>query len=247
MKGTILSIAPDLTLVDITHEISPQDVMEGAFVLANAVPYFPPDTIHLVVIDPGVGTDRRPVAVQMDDHWFVGADNGLFSLLAEERSPQQAVVLDSPSSWRTPNPSTTFHGRDIFAPAAAHLGHGTEPENLGSSIDPQALEHLRWAQPTVVSDGIRGWIVHIDRFGNCITNISRSLYEEQQNGLDTKLYAGSAVIEGIASTYGEVEKGDPVALFGSSGYLEIAVNAGDAAELYSIMKSDPVNIVFSAE
>ena len=233
MKGTILDIAPDLTLVDITHQISPQDVMEGAFVLANAVPYFPDDTIHLVVIDPGVGTDRRAVAVQMGDHWFVGADNGLFSLLAEELSPEQDVVLDSPSTWRTRHPSTTFHGRDIFAPAAAHLGRGIRPADLGTPIAPDELEHLRWARPTVMSDGIRGWIVHIDRFGNCITNIPRSLYEDQENNLETKLYAGSAVIEGIANTYGDVEKGEPLALFGSSGYLEIAVNAGDAAELES--------------
>lgn len=247
MKGTILSIASDLTLVDISHQISPQDVMEGAFVLANAVPYFPSDTVHLVVVDPGVGTDRRPVAVEMNDYWFVGADNGLFSLLAEEMSVTRAVVLDSPSTWRTSEPSTTFHGRDIFAPAAARLADGVSPADLGTTIDPKELEHLRWARPTIMSDGIRGWIVHIDRFGNCITNIPRSLYEKERGNGDTKLYAGSAVIEGIATTYGDVDQGEPLALFGSSGYLEIAVNAGNAAELYSIMKSDPVNIVFSDE
>jgi S-adenosylmethionine hydrolase len=247
MKGTILGIAKDLTLIDISHEISPQDVMEAAFVVANAAPYFPPETIHLVVVDPGVGTDRRPIALRIDDHWFVGADNGLFSLLAEERSPAEAIILDNPSFWRTSDPSTTFHGRDIFAPVAAHLGSGVSPSELGTPIDPEKLEYLRWARPTIMSDGIRGWIVHIDRFGNCITNISRSLYEEEQGELNTKLYAGSAVIEGIANTYDDVEKGEPLALFGSSGYLEIAVNAGNAAELYSIMKSDPVNIVFSAE
>lgn len=247
MKGTILEIAPDLTLVDVSHEISAQDVMEAAFVLTNAVPYFPPETVHLVVVDPGVGTDRRAVALKMEDQLFVGPDNGLFALLTDELSTAQAVVLDDPTAWRTSSPSSTFHGRDIFAPAAARLAAGADLTELGSAVDPDALEHLRWARPTIVSDGIRGWIVHIDHFGNCVTNIPRSVFEAERNGDETKLYAGSAVIQGIQNAYGEVEQGEPLALFGSSGYLEIAVNAGNAAELYSIMKSDPVNIVFAPE
>lgn len=247
MKGTMVSIAPDVTFIDISHEIAPQDVMEAAFVLANAVPYFPSGTVHLVVVDPGVGTSRRPIALKMDDQLFVGPDNGLFTLLTNELSDAEVVVLDRSSAWRTSAPSSTFHGRDIFAPAAAHLGAGAELEDVGTPVDPEELEHLRWARPTLVSDGIRGWIVHIDRFGNCVTNISRDTFETEQTGTHTKLYAGSAVIHGIQNTYGDVEQGEPLALFGSSGFLEIAVNAGNAAELYSIRKSDPVNVVFATD
>jgi S-adenosylmethionine hydrolase len=255
MKGTMLSIAPDVRLVDITHQISPQDIMEAAFVLQGAVPYFPAGTVHLVVVDPGVGSDRRSIALRHNDQWFVGADNGLFSLLLNQEPPDEIVVLDNPQAWRTPTPSSTFHGRDIFAPAAAHLAAGSSLADVGTSID--RLSSLRWALPMVVEHTIEGWIVHIDRFGNCITNIRRDTVTEafpdigadqlapphQEPPIPLKCYVGSTILEALHPTYAAVAEGDPLMLFGSSGFLEIAVNGGHAAQLLNIRKSDSVKLL----
>lgn len=249
MKGTILSICPDVRLVDVTHEIGPQDVMEAAFVLRAAIPYFPPNAVHLVVVDPGVGTDRRPIALRHDNRWFVGADNGLFPLVLDGAAPDEAVVLDRPAMWRTDSPSTTFHGRDIFAPVAAHLAAGRSLAEVGSPIED--LTPLRWALPLVDEEGIRGWVAHIDRFGNCITNIPQSTFAEHvgltnETATGFKCFVGSHSATKVHATYGAVSEGDPLLLFGSTGFLEIAVNAGNAAELLDIRKGDAVNIVFQA-
>jgi S-adenosylmethionine hydrolase len=278
MKGTILSIHPEARLVDVTHEIDPQDVMEAAFVLRTTVPYYPPGTVHCVVVDPGVGTDRRAVALRVDDQFFVGADNGLFALLLDEKEPDALVELDEPSAWRTEVPSRTFHGRDIFAPVAAHLDAGRSLDDVGSPIDD--LKPLRWAMPIIDSASVEGYVMHVDRFGNCITNIRRktllrtglngdrpspagaSAADEASaeaptgatdEGADRtpvgdlpalKAYVGNAVLRGLHETYGSVADGDPVLLFGSSGFLEVAVNAGSAAELLDIRKGDSIKVVF---
>lgn len=254
MKGTMLSICPDARLVDVTHEISPQDVMEAAFVLRSAQPYFPDGTIHLVVVDPGVGTDRRAVALRSGDQWFVGPDNGVFPLVLDE-DPDAMVELDNPDYWRSPSPSTTFHGRDIFAPAAAHLAAGRSLDEIGSPID--TLEPLRWARPSVASGTVQGWIVHVDHFGNCITNIRRSTLseaaelEEDEPPLDRfpplKVYAGTTTLQALHPTYGAVPEGDPLLLFGSTGVLEVGVNGGNAAELLDIRKGDSLKVVFDEE
>ncbi len=252
MKGTMLSIAPAARLVDVTHEISPQDVMESAFVLQSTRPYFPSGTIHLVVVDPGVGTERRAVALRQDDHWFVGPDNGLFPLLFDGAAPDAAVELDNPDAWRTPAPTNTFHGRDIFAPAAAHLAAGRALEDVGSPID--ELEQLRWAPPATSAEAVEGRVIHVDHFGNCITNIRRSTLtealgrDEASVALDSLPpvdgYVGSSRLKGIHPTYGAVAKGDPLLLFGSTGFLEIGVNEGSAAEFLDIRKGDSIQIVF---
>lgn len=244
MKGVILSICPDVRLVDITHEISPQDIMEAAFVLREAVPYFPDGTVHLVVVDPGVGTERRPVALRAGDRWFVGADNGLFPLVLDGDSPEAIVRLDNRQFWRTPDPSTTFHGRDIFAPVAAHLAAGHALEEIGSPIE--SLKPLRWAQPRVDDDGIQGWIAHIDHFGNCITNISKQIFDEHVRESDRsfKCFVGNHRFTRVHATYGAADEGEPLLLFGSSGYLEVAVNAGNGAEHLDIRTGDSVDIVY---
>ncbi|PSQ78003.1 MAG: hypothetical protein BRD44_00115 [Bacteroidetes bacterium QS_7_67_15] len=242
MKGVILQRCPEARLVDVTHEIAPQDVMEAAFVLRQAVPFFPPETVHLVVVDPGVGTERRPVALRAGDRFFVGPDNGLFSLVLGDDAPDAAVALDAPDCWRTPDPSTTFHGRDIFAPAAAHLAAGRSLADLGSPVD--ALEPLRWALPITDEQGIQGWTVHVDRFGNCITNIPLALFEKHRDGRAFKCYAGSTILNGLAATYGAVAEGEPLLLFGSSGFLEVAVSNGNAAKLLGIQQGDSIDIVF---
>lgn len=254
MKGTMLDICPDAHFVDITHEISPQDVMEAAFVLREAVPYFPADTVHLVVVDPGVGTARRPVALHHGTHWYVGADNGLFPLVLDSDTPDRAVMLDREAAWRTTTPSQTFHGRDIFAPAAAHVAAGRALTEIGSPID--TLEPLRWAEPIADEEGIQGWVVHIDRFGNCITNISREVlapYAHTSNRNDAstwpdfKCFVGNTALTQIYDTYGNVAEGEPLLLFGSSDFLEVAVNTGNAAELLDIRKGAAVNLIFHDE
>src|SRR5690606_18471821 len=167
MKGVILGIAPDARLVDVAHELAPQDVMEAAFVLQGAVPFFPPGTIHIAVVDPGVGTARRPVAVRRGSQTFVGPDNGLFALLLQDGVPDEVVVLDRPAYWRVPQPSPTFHGRDVFAPVAAHLAAGRTLADVGTPA--AGLTPLHWVQPAADAQGLQGWVVHVDRFGNCIT------------------------------------------------------------------------------
>ena len=171
MKGIMLTISPSANLIDVSHQITPQDVMEAAFVLRSVVDHYPQGTVHLAVVDPGVGTDRRAIALEHRGSYFVGPDNGLFSLVLEEDAPERVVVLDRPGFWRDPSTSSTFHGRDIFAPVAAHLASGRNLEDVGSPTD--RLTPLHWALPTIDEHGVQGWVVHIDRFGNCITNISK--------------------------------------------------------------------------
>ncbi|HMB91882.1 MAG TPA: SAM-dependent chlorinase/fluorinase [Rhodothermales bacterium] len=242
MKGTILSIHPDVRFIDISHEITPQDVMEAAFVLSEAVPYFPEETLHLVVVDPGVGTTRRPVALRHGGHTFVGPDNGLFALLLDGEPPDELVVLDRSAFWRTSDISDTFHGRDVFAPVAAHLAAGRALNDIGTPIE--SLKPLHWALPIDDDQGVQGWVVHVDRFGNCITNIPRPLFERQRDGRPLKCFVGNAILEGVHTTYGDTEAGEPLLLFGSSNFLEIAVNTGNASNLLDIRKGTPVNVLF---
>ena len=245
MKGVILGITPDVTLIDISHAISPQDIMEGAFVLKSAAPYFPDGSVHLAVIDPSVGSARQPIALRKGEHWYVGPDNGLFSLILDGARPDEVVVLDKPEFWLSDTPGHTFHGRDIFAPVAAHLAAGTPLSHIGTPVD--AIKPLYWALPIADQQGVQGWVMHVDRFGNCITNISRSQLPEGCRTKAIKCYVGSTILDAIQLNYAGTPTGEPLMLFGSSDMLEIAVNAGNASELLSIRKGSPVNIVFMDE
>ncbi len=242
MKGVIARIAPDVRVVDVTHDITPQDVMEAAYVLRGVVPHFPSQTVHLVVVDPGVGSKRRCVAVRKKDQRFVGPDNGIFSLLLDGEAPDELVELDRAQFWRTNSPSRTFHGRDIFAPVAAHLATGRAIRDVGSPVE--ALERLQWALPIHDEQGIQGWVVHIDHFGNCITNISRQTFEVSRRGRDMKCFVGNGILRDVATTYGDVAIGEPLVLFDSSDHLEIAVNSGNAAQLFDIQRGAAVNVIF---
>ena len=242
MKGVALSIDAGLRLVDLSHGIGPQDVMGAAFVLREAAPFFPPGTVHLAVVDPGVGTERRALALRIGEQFFVGPDNGLFSLLLDGVQPDAIVVLDRPAFWRTPTPSATFHGRDIFAPAAAHLAAGRALAEIGSPTD--EIKRLHWVQPLADDQGIRGWVVHVDRFGNAITNIPAALLAEHRGERSVKCYVGSTILAGVHRTYADVEAGEPVVLAGSSGLLEVGVRGGNAAQLLSIPNGGAVNVVF---
>jgi S-adenosylmethionine hydrolase len=253
MKGTMLSIAPQARLVDVTHQIDPQDVMESAFVLKAAQPFFPDGPVHLLVVDPGVGTERRAVALRHDGHWYVGPDNGVFPLVLDGETPEAMVELDNPDAWRTETPSTTFHGRDIFSPAAAHLAAGRSLGALGTPID--TLESLHWAEPTTADGTVQGWIVHVDHFGNCITNIRRSTLRQALDldravGPDelppVEAYVGNTILETMGTTYGDVAEEEPLLLFGSIGFLEVSVNGGNAAERLAIRKGDSIKLSFAA-
>lgn len=238
----MLAINPEIRLLDVSHGITPFDVMDAAFVLRQAFPHYPEGSIHLVVVDPGVGTVRRGVALSHGGHFFVGPDNGVFALLLGDAEPDEIVVLDRKASYRTPSPSSTFHGRDIFAPVAARLASGSSLRDIGTPVE--ALQRLHWALPIDDSQGIRGWIVHIDHFGNCTTNIPRELFYDRQRGRIVKCYVGNSILDGVHATYGAVDVGEPLLLFGSEDFLEIAVNTGNAADLLQIRRGTPVNIVF---
>lgn len=248
----MLSICSEARFIDLTHEISPQDVMEAGFVLKSALPYFPEGSIHLVVVDPGVGTERRAVALRAGSQWFVGPDNGIFPLVLDDESPDGMVDLDDPDFWRTESPSTTFHGRDIFAPAAAHLADGRALTDIGSPIE--TLEPLHWALPSVTHRTVQGRVAHVDHFGNCVTNIRRSILADATELEDSspplsafppfEAYVGNTVLDELHPTYGAVPESDPLLLFGSTGYLEVAVNGGNAAELLDIHEGDSVKFVF---
>lgn len=239
MKAVMLGIVSDVRFVDVSHEIPPQDVMAGAWVVRNSAMLFPPGTVHLVVVDPGVGTDRTPVAIQIEDQLFVGPDNGIFSLIAEDYE-YKAVSLKNEKYWRE-NRSNTFHGRDIFAPVAAHLANGIELEKLGTPLE--KLVTYRWAIPISDKDGIQGWIVHIDRFGNLVSNIPSTLIEEIIADSKLKIYVGNTILEEIVPTFGSVPDGEPAAYIGSSDKLEIAINKGNAKEMLGVEKGAQVSIV----
>lgn len=239
MKAVILGLTPDVRLVDISHEIPAQDIMAGAWVIRNSAFLFPKNTVHVVVIDPGVGTDRRPIILQVEDQIFVGPDNGLFSLFYSEFDCK-AIELKNEKYWRKER-SRTFHGRDIFAPVAAHLSNGVAPEEMGSPISDLVTYH--WAVPIGDKDGLQGWVVHIDRFGNLITNISEKLIEEKVGRRKVRIYIGNTMIDHLVNTFGDVEDGDPAAFIGSSGMLEIGINKGNAAELLSVYKGAQISVV----
>lgn len=242
MKAVILGLDRTIRIVDVTHDIAPQDIMQAAFVLRTAVPYFPEGTVHLVIVDPGVGTDRRAIAARKDGQFFVGPDNGLFSLVFEG-PPDEVVVLDRPGIWRTPTPTSTFHGRDIFAPAAARLATGAALPDVGTPTD--HASRLHWALPITDDQGVRGWVVHVDTFGNCVTNVSRSAFEDGRRGRRFKCYVGTSILDTVSPTYAAVAAGEPVLIFNSSDLLEFAVNRGSASELLDIRTGNAVNVVFA--
>ncbi len=224
MKGVILGICPRAVLVDLSHQVPPQAVRAGALVLEQGLGVFPPGTVHLAVVDPGVGTGRRPICLAALDMFFVGPDNGLFTpvLLADPRA--RAFHLARSRYFRHPV-SDTFHGRDIFAPVAAHLARGLDPARLGPAVDDPVL--LDWPRPRQENEELKGMVWTADSFGNLGTNLPRELVEEFLAGRPARVYLGDLVIKGISRAYGQVPPGEPLALYDSSGRLELALNQGD--------------------
>jgi len=242
MKGVILGIAPRARLIDLSHLVGPQDVRQSAWILGRAAPYFPENTIHLVVVDPGVGTERRPMAARMGLHFYVGPDNGLVTRLLERaeylRQTTAFFLLDRPELW-LPEVSDVFHGRDVFAPVAAHLANGVSLEEVGSPLaDPVRLLLPR---PEVVPGGLRGVVEHIDHFGNVRTNITRQDCSQQQ---PAAVRISGIQLNGLVRTFGERPPGEVIALFGSSGDLILAVVNGNAAVRLGAKVGDPVEVDF---
>jgi len=237
MKGVLHRMCPGISVVDLTHDIDPQNVLEGALFVAASAPYFPIGTIHVVVVDPGVGTGRRPVVVLAAGQFFVTPDNGLLTLFVREHPIEEARIISNPG-FMLDDVSPTFHGRDVFAPAAAKLAAGATMSDAGPRLDEIHLVDI----PEPQRDGghtISGEIIHIDRFGNAISNILRSSLGDAQCKV---ICVGQTRFDGIHQTYADTEPNTPLALFGSVGALEFAVNQGSASATLGLRLGDRVEI-----
>lgn len=238
MKGVILSIAPRVRLIDVTHEIAPYDVNEAAFTIGEAWRWFPKGTIHLVVIDPGVGSARRPILVEAGGHRFIGPDNGVFSAIYDAAPAKVRVITNT--RLMLPEVSRTFHGRDVFAPAAAHLARGILPARFGKLIDdfarssalkPQRQKPRRWT----------GTILKVDRFGNLITNFHIDQFPQIRTRA-FEVLVGDEIVRRLALTFSEAGIGEIFVVVGSSGYLEIASNQASAAGKLGCGAGAPVEL-----
>jgi S-adenosylmethionine hydrolase len=228
VKGVILGLAPQATIIDLTHGVPPGDILRGALALDAAVDYFPPGTIHLAVVDPGVGGPRKPLAVALDGGCLVGPDNGLFTAVLARRPLRQAVVLSNAKYHLQPT-SKTFHGRDIFAPAAGQLARGLPLHELGDPVS--ELNTIDLPQPVETADDLEVHVLHVDHFGNLVTDLTFTrLGAWQRDGHERlSLIVGSARIYGLSATFSDVAPGRLVAYFGGSSRLEVAVRQGNAA------------------
>lgn len=241
MKGVILQIAPEARLIDLGHGVPRHDVRAGAFLLWSAAPYFPRGTAHLAVVDPGVGTERRGLIVAAGGQYLIGPDNGLL-FPAAERLGLETVYGISNERYMFPNASATFHGRDIFAPVAAHLAHGVPPGEIGKEID--GWVELRFGMGRLEDGVLRGEVIHIDSFGNVVTNIPEELVLKVAGwgeGLEVTVGTVRTRVR-LLQAYGLGEEGEPLLLIGSHGNLELAINRGSAAELWGIEPGDGLEI-----
>jgi S-adenosylmethionine hydrolase len=238
MKGVVLGICPAAALVDITHEVPAYDVLAGALELAAAYRYFPAATVFLVVVDPGVGSNRRGVAVDAGQYRFVGPDNGVFGLVCGEHPPARIVELTE-GRYARPTISRTFEGRDRFAPAAAWLAQGVEMAALGRPAG--SLHPLQVPQPVLGGGAIHGEVLRVDRFGNLITNIDRRAVEALGTG-DLEIRIGGRQVPRLVSTYTEAPPGELCALFGSTDHLEIAASGASAAALLALGRGAAVRL-----
>ncbi len=231
MKGVILSRCPDARIIDISHEITPFSILQGAYTIAQSASFFPPATVHVVVIDPGVGTARRPILAQARGQYFIAPDNGVLSLVLPE---EPAIWEIANPAWRLSNVSETFHGRDIFAPAAAAIASGLPAQDAGPRL--HKFITLPDLNPTRTQHGWDGKVFSVDRFGNIITNF----HVELVNPDEVAIQCRDATVSEFHRTFGAAPPGRCFAYFGSSGYLEIGINQGRAADCLSVQPGDNV-------
>jgi hypothetical protein len=240
MKGVIFGIAPGARIVDISHEVQPFEIADGAFTIAQAYRYFPKGTVHVVVVDPGVGSTRRAVLVEAAGQYFIGPDNGVFTMVYDRESHSVRAITNA--SLFLQEVSQTFHGRDVFAPCAAHVANGVPPKQFGDTI--QDYIQLALMKPNQTARRVwSGAVLKADRFGNLITNLS----EDQFPQLRTRpfeLLVGVQLIIGLTQTFGSCAPGELAAIIGSSGYLEVAVNQGSAAKTLGCGCGTPIEITF---
>jgi S-adenosylmethionine hydrolase len=236
MKGVILNINPEAEIVDITHDLIPYDILDAAFMIAQVYSYYPPRTVHVVVVDPSVGTQRRPILVSGDQHYFIAPDNGVLSFIYPQQEKLTVREISSEHYFHTPI-SQTFHGRDIFAPSAAYLSKGLETVQVGEEITDYVRLQIPKPQP-LTEKTFKGMVLKIDHFGNAITNIARAdvpaLFEEQTPAFKVKV--GGKEVAKLVRAYAEGPQNEVFAILGSSGYLELATNRGGAAKLLGISR-----------
>lgn len=238
MKAAILSVSPNTTIIDISHEIEKFNTRMGAYVLASAAPYFPKGTIHIAVIDPSVGTKRRPLLIQTKQAFYVGPDNGVLVLAAKKQGIEHIYEITN-RNFMLPKVSTTFHGRDIFAPAAAHLANGISPKEFGPEI--QKIATPKFAKVTKRKEGLVGEVIHVDDFGNIVTNFGeKELSSVSAKGyVDIKLGNTQLKLK-LCKAYAEAEPQEPLAIIGSHDFLEISLNQGNAAKNLRVKSGDKI-------
>ncbi len=239
MKGVIATINPNIPMIDLTHHIPSQQIWAARFCLMNAYPYFPKDTVFLAVVDPGVGSQRRSVAIECSQGYLVGPDNSLFSGILEQDPAKKAVSLTNTDYWRVRDVSLTFHGRDIFAPVAAYLASGVPLEALGEAISIDSLIDLPLESPQIINKNIQGSIQYIDHFGNLITNVLAHHVKDKNWSI---IINNQKIESGL--TYSDVGLGEMITLIGSHGWIEIAINGGNAQEKLQLQWGDKITIIF---
>jgi hypothetical protein len=247
LKAAILSIDASASIVDLSHGIDAHDVVQAAFMIESAFPYFPEGTIHVVIVDPGVGTDRAIVGVEASGHFFIAPDNGILGTVLESLEPGTAVRLENRAFFHD-RVSATFHGRDIMAPAAAHLSLGVPLSRMGRAVAAEDLVTIEGIRASLTPEGnVAGRVIAIDRFGNLVTNISLELLQsagfcKTENPGAVRVLLGDRHEIEFLSRYADAGSNCPLALIGSRGYLEIAVNNGSAHELFAAEKTTPVQV-----
>lgn len=240
MKGVILGINPRAMPIDISHDIEAHDIMAGAFVLASAYDHFPPGTVHIAVVDPGVGSKRRAIIIETSKGYFVGPDNGIFTLVCGREKVTRIVAIQNPK-FRAPAVSQTFHGRDIFAPAAAYLSLGVPAELFGPPVD--AGEMMAFPSPRVTDRTVEGQVIHTDRFGNLITNISARLFGSFVGTGTQEIWVENHRVSGPYGSYEEGRGGEIFAIFGSSDLLEISTKGENAHEMLGLARGAVVRVL----
>jgi S-adenosylmethionine hydrolase len=238
LKGVILRILPNATIVDINHHVAPFDVLDGALTIAAAYCYFPARTVHVVIVDPGVGTARRPILVSAEQHYFVAPDNGVLSLIYEREAALSVRHITAEHYFLNPV-SHTFHGRDIFAPVAAWLAKTHQTESFGEEIS----DYVRFAlpRPKAAGSALKGVVLRVDSFGNLVTNFTaEDLPQAASADGKIRLQVGGKSVEKLAQTFAQGAAGEPMAIVGSSGFLEIAVNKAQAARVLGVNRGAEV-------
>ncbi|QDU56431.1 SAM hydrolase/SAM-dependent halogenase family protein [Aeoliella mucimassa] len=239
MKGALLAVCPELTIVDISHAVPHQNVLQAAITLVESTPYFPPQTIHVAVIDPGVGTNRRILYAEIDGQRYIGPDNGIFTCLADRAKPSTMRSVENTKLWRC-GVSSTFHGRDIMAPVAAHLAAGVEPAEVGPEID----DFIRIPLPQAerVANKIEGEVTEVDSFGNLITNITTEMLADVPRGEETRICCDGHETMGIFAAYGDQPPMTLIALVGSGDKLELAIVDDSAKIMLGVTVGTPLTV-----